>query len=89
MAATRLHAPVHDAFLVEGPADSIHDVVAETKKQMTNAAVLVAGTDIKTDAEIVLPGSRYLDGRDDPAKGGTGMFQRVMSLVGRLANVSL
>ena len=34
-------APVHDAILVEGPADAIEDVVAETRRAMVEASEIV------------------------------------------------
>ncbi len=45
-------APVHDALMVEGPADAIDDVVARTQEAMAEAVVL-AGFRLRTDSKIV------------------------------------
>lgn len=57
-------APVHDALLVEGPADGIAAVVAETERAMAEASELVLpGFPLKTDAKIVRWPDRYIDER--------------------------
>ena len=57
-------APVHDALLVEGPARSIHDVVAETQEVMAEAGrLLLGGFELRTDADIVTWPNRYMDPR--------------------------
>jgi hypothetical protein len=56
--------PVHDALLVEGPADGISAVVAETQRAMREASELVLpGFPLRTDAKIVRHPDRYLDDR--------------------------
>jgi DNA polymerase I-like protein with 3'-5' exonuclease and polymerase domains len=69
-------APVHDALLVEGPADSIADVVAETQEAMREAsAVVLDGFDLRSDAKVVAYPGRYMD------KRGAKMWERVMGLL--------
>jgi hypothetical protein len=55
-AGIEVHAPVHDALLVGGPADCIIDIVEETRKCMQRASELVLdGYVIRTDsAEAML-----------------------------------
>jgi hypothetical protein len=56
--------PVHDALLVEGPADAIEAVVAETQRAMREASELVLpGFRLRTDAKIVRHPDRYTDER--------------------------
>src|SRR5271166_3812359 len=46
-------APVHDAVMVEGPADSIDAIVAETQTAMAEAsAVILDGFRLRSDAKI-------------------------------------
>jgi hypothetical protein len=69
-------APVHDALLVEGPAGSIGDVVAETQRVMREASELVLpGFPLRTDAKIVCYPDRYLDER------GRRMWELVCGLL--------
>ena len=43
-------AAVHDALLVEGPADKIQDVVATTQEAMTEASrVVLSGFELRSD----------------------------------------
>jgi hypothetical protein len=56
--------PVHDALLVEGPADGIEAVVAETQRAMGEASeLLLPGFPLRTDAKIVRHPDRYADER--------------------------
>jgi hypothetical protein len=56
--------PVHDALLVEGPADGIEAVVRETQEAMREASELVLpGFPLRTDAKIVRHSDRYVDDR--------------------------
>ena len=56
--------PVHDALLVEGPADGIGDVVARTQQAMEEASALVLpGFPLRTDAKVVHWPDRYADER--------------------------
>jgi DNA polymerase I-like protein with 3'-5' exonuclease and polymerase domains len=57
-------APVHDALLVEGPADAIEDTVARTQEAMREASVLVLpGFPLRTEAKTVRYPDRYMDER--------------------------
>jgi hypothetical protein len=47
-------APAHDALMVEGSAEAIDDVVAQTQAPMTEAsAVVLAGFRLRSDVNIV------------------------------------
>ena len=60
----RVCAPIHDALLVEGTADDIDDVVAETQAAMAEASrVVLSGFELRSDAKIVRHPDRYLDPR--------------------------
>ena len=57
-----LCAPVHDAVVVEGPADTIDEVVAQARGIMAEASkIVLGGFEIGTDAEIVKYPDRYID----------------------------
>jgi hypothetical protein len=78
-AGLEICAPVHDAFLLQAPADEIDDHVERLKAAMRRASRLVIGRgdiECRVDAEIVAPGGRYRDPR------GAGMWSRVMKLIG-------
>jgi hypothetical protein len=69
-------APVHDALLVEGPADHIEEVVARTQAAMREASeVVLAGFPLRTDAKVVRYPDRYMDER------GQEMWNTVMELL--------
>ena len=69
-------APVHDALLVEGPADSIEDVVAETQRAMREAGeIVLGGFPLASDAKIVRHPDRYMDPR------GSRMWETVMDIL--------
>jgi hypothetical protein len=73
-------APVHDALLVEGPADEIEDVVARTQAAMREASELVLpGFPLRTDARVVRHPDRYLDDR------GKRMWELVQRLLDELS----
>lgn len=56
--------PVHDALLVEGPADDIETIVAKTQAVMALASrVILDGFELRTDADIVRWPDRYMDDR--------------------------
>jgi hypothetical protein len=56
--------PVHDALLVEGPADGIEAVVSETQRAMREASELVLPRfPLRTDAKVVRHPDRYMDER--------------------------
>src|SRR5688572_3898027 len=70
-------APVHDALLVEGPADEIDDVVEATQAAMQEASeVVLGGFPLRSDPDkkVIAPG-RYMDPR------GKAMWERVMKLL--------
>ncbi len=81
----RLCAPVHDAVMVEGPADQIEDVVAQTRAAMAEASrVVLRGFEIGADAKIVRWPDRYVD------DAGAAFWETVMRLAGpapEIANV--
>jgi hypothetical protein len=68
--------PVHDALLVEGPADAIEEVVAATQRAMREASELVLpGFPLRTDAKVIRYPERYLDER------GRQMWETVGALL--------
>jgi hypothetical protein len=74
--------PVHDALLVEGPADRIEAVVEATQAAMREAsAVVLSGFELRTDAKIVGPGERYIDPR------GETMWATIRGILDELAEV--
>lgn len=75
----RVCAPVHDALLVESPADSLETVVANTQAAMREAsAIVLNGFELRTDAKIVRYPDRYTDVR------GVAMWDKVWSIVAEL-----
>jgi DNA polymerase I-like protein with 3'-5' exonuclease and polymerase domains len=69
-------APVHDAILVEGPADSIEAVVSGTQAVMRQASeVVLGGFPLRTDAKVVCHPDRYMDER------GRRMWDTVLGLL--------
>ena len=69
-------APVHDALMVEGPADAIDDVVARTQEAMAEAsAIVLPGFRLRSDVKIVRWPDRYMDGR------GREFWGRVVALI--------
>ena len=75
----RVCCPIHDALLVEGPADEIHDVVASTQRAMAEASrAVLGGFELRSDAEVVRYPDRYMD------KRGRKMWGTVMSLLEEL-----
>jgi hypothetical protein len=72
-------APVHDAVLVEGPADEIGAVVEATQAAMREASELVLpGFPLRTDAKIVRWPDRYVDDR------GRAMWELVWGILAEL-----
>jgi DNA polymerase-1 len=56
--------PVHDALLVEGPADGIDAVVAQTQAAMAEASeVVLSGFRLRSTAKVVRWPGRYMDAR--------------------------
>jgi len=69
-------APVHDALLVEGPADQIEEVVAYTQADMQRASeIVLGGFALRTEAKIVRHPDRYIDER------GQQMWDTVQELL--------
>jgi hypothetical protein len=69
-------APIHDALLVEGPADGIEAVIVETQRAMREASELVLpGFPLRTDAKVVRYPDRYSDER------GRRMWETVWGLL--------
>jgi hypothetical protein len=63
-AGIRVCAPVHDALLVEGPADQIEEIVARTRAIMQQASeVVLNGFPLRTEAKIIRFPDRYMDER--------------------------
>ena len=72
-----LCAPVHDAVVIEGPADTIDEVVAQARGIMAEASkIVLGGFEIGTDAEIVKYPDRYID------KAGEDFWNTVTRLAG-------
>ena len=72
-----LCCPVHDALLVEGPADDMDRVVTATRAAMEQASAMVLGSGyvVKTDVELVAYPDRFID------EAGVEMWNRVMALL--------
>jgi hypothetical protein len=72
--------PVHDALLVEGPAEDIEAVAAATQRAMHEASELVLpGFPLRTDAKVVRHPDRYSDER------GRRMWELVQRLLSEAA----
>jgi hypothetical protein len=77
--ASRPIIPAGQALLVEGPADDIETVVAETQRAMREASELcLPGFPFRTDAKVVWYPDRYMDPR------GEKMWNTVMAILGDL-----
>jgi hypothetical protein len=69
-------APVHDALLVEGPAEDIETVVVDAQTAMAEASRLVLdGFELRTEAKIVRWPERYRDDR------GAKMWDTIMGIL--------
>ena len=74
----RICAPVHDAILIEAPANEIEHAAAEMQGYMRAASrVVLNGFELRTDAQI----TRYPDRYSDPR--GVVMWDRVARLIAR------
>jgi DNA polymerase I-like protein with 3'-5' exonuclease and polymerase domains len=72
--------PVHDALLIEAPADDVEVVVTETQRAMAEASELVLpGFPLRTEARIVRHPDRYVDER------GRRMWATVQRLLSEAA----
>jgi hypothetical protein len=73
----RVCCPVHDALLIEAPADEIDDAVRRCQAAMEDASrIVLNGFTIRTEAKIIRHPDRYMD------KRGTAMWEAVSELVG-------
>ena len=78
-----LCAPVHDAVMVEGPADQIEDVVMKTRAAMVEASrVVLRGFEIGADVKIVSWPDRYVD------DAGADFWNTVMRLAGPVPEIA-
>lgn len=74
-------APVHDAVLIEAAADTIEDAVASTQAAMAHASRdVLAGFELRSDAQIVAYPERYQDER------GRTMWEAVWALINATCN---
>ncbi len=74
-------APVHDAFLIEAPAERIESAVEELQSCMREASrIVLCSLELGSDAVLVRWPERYRD------KRGTVMWETVTKLVNRLAD---
>ena len=70
----QIGATNHDALLVEGPVNSIEEIVAQTQAAMAKAsAIVLDGFQLRSDAKIVRWPDRYMDER------GREFWGRVMT----------
>jgi DNA polymerase I-like protein with 3'-5' exonuclease and polymerase domains len=75
-------APVHDAIMVEGPADEIDAVIATSRDAMTEASrTVLQGFEVKTDVEYV---TRWPDRCAD--KRGSELWEKVLNQLARRAD---
>ena len=75
-AGIQVCAPVHDAFLIEGPVEEIDQIVRQTQAIMAEASrIVLNGFELETDAEIIRWPVRYMD-----EKRGRRMWERVLKL---------
>ena len=78
-----LCAPVHDAVMVEGPADQIEDVVVKARAAMVEASrVVLRGFEIGADVKIVSWPDRYVD------DAGADFWNTVMRLAGPVPEIA-
>jgi hypothetical protein len=62
----RVCAPIHDALLIEAPADTIGQVVAAAQAAMLEASeIVLAGFPLRTSAKVVRYPERYMDLRGE------------------------
>ena len=75
-AGIRVSAPVHDALLIEAPADEIEEHVATMQRLMENASAEVLGAfRLRSDVKTVHFPDRYMDPHGEP------MWHTVMRLL--------
>ncbi len=61
----KIIAPIHDAILVEAPAEDIDDVVTDLRNCMTAASrAVLGGPTVRVDSKVIHHPNRYIDDRD-------------------------
>ena len=66
-AGVRVCAPVHDAVLIEAPADAIESEARRTMGMLAEASrIVLGGSPLRCDAEIVRHPDRLLDDDSRP-----------------------
>jgi DNA polymerase-1 len=71
-------APIHDALLIEAPADDLDHAVAQTRAAMSEASrVVLDGVTIAVGVDAVTWPGRYMD------EDGEAMWHRIMGLLQR------
>ena len=79
-AGIKICTPVHDAILIEAPADRLDHDIEVTRSIMVQACRdLFSGHTCRVDADTILAPDRYMD-----MKRGLGMWNTVMRAVGML-----
>jgi DNA polymerase I-like protein with 3'-5' exonuclease and polymerase domains len=78
-AGVELCAPIHDAVLIEGPADTIDEKVEKARAIMAEASrIVLNGFEVGTDVVVVKYPDRYVD------EAGADFWNRVTRLAGPL-----
>jgi hypothetical protein len=81
--ATVNRPPVHDAALIEGPSDTIEEIVARAQEAMAEAsAIVLNGFRPRSDAVIVRWRAPYMDGR------GREFWARVLPMLATKAELN-
>ncbi|WP_157054146.1 DNA polymerase [Ruegeria sp. 6PALISEP08] len=74
-AGHRICAPVHDALVLIGDAETIHEEARQVAAIMTRAATTIARIEVPVDCAITMPGERYNEPR------GRAMFDTVLDQI--------
>jgi DNA polymerase-1 len=75
----RVCAPVHDAVLIEAPADQLEAHVEATQRAMAEASsIVLGGFALRSDAKVVPYPERYRDER------GTQMWRTVWDVLSEI-----
>jgi hypothetical protein len=75
----RVVAPVHDAVMVEAPAEDLDRVVRETQRAMAEASgAVLDGFLLRTNASVVRHPNRYRDNR------GADFWQTLMAVLDKV-----
>jgi DNA polymerase I-like protein with 3'-5' exonuclease and polymerase domains len=77
-AGIKVLAPVHDAYLIEGPERDIEEIVEEATRQMIRAGERVIGAHLRVEAQIIRHPDRFFE------KTGIDTWNRVMKILSRL-----